>query len=202
MAEQTTPTRQQTRQTKNTRTKKKKAKVARSPWKVWSFRIYMLICFTVAIGIGVTVLGFWIPEDAETYVQRLETRPLLDEAVLTNANTQLATLGNVKVDQRGPVFYFEIEVSPETQAQTAKDLAWQAIQTFVIAIGDAPSETQPFGNTFITYEAQIVINQTGLVTPEDQVYKDPNTEEGDNLFPIFGVVNDVNSQTINWSNNE
>ncbi|MGL4953656.1 MAG: hypothetical protein ACRC5Q_07670 [Culicoidibacterales bacterium] len=202
MAEQSTPTRQQTRQTQNTRKKKKKVKIAREPWKVWGFRIYMVICFAVAIGIGVTVLQFWIPDDAETYVQRIETRPLLEETVLANANTQLLTLGNVKVDQRGPVFYFDIEISAETDAQTAKDLAWQAMQTFVSAIGDNPSEEQPLGSTFITYEAQIVINQTGLVTPEDQVYKDPNTEEGDNLFPIFGSVNHVNSQTINWSNNE
>ncbi|MGL5915898.1 MAG: hypothetical protein ACRCZG_06520, partial [Culicoidibacterales bacterium] len=64
MAEQSTPTRQQTRQTQNTRKKKKKVKIAREPWKVWGFRIYMVICFAVAIGIGVTVLQFWIPDDA------------------------------------------------------------------------------------------------------------------------------------------
>ncbi|MGL6229505.1 MAG: hypothetical protein ACRC3J_09940, partial [Culicoidibacterales bacterium] len=162
MAEQTTPTRQQTRQTTKKRSQNKANKPVRKPWKVWGFRIYMLICFAVAIALGYTALQFWIPENAETYVQRLEQRPILETTVMDTANAELATLGTVKAEQRGPVIHFTIEVSPETDQQTAKDLAWQAIQTFVIAIGDAPSETQPFGNTFITYEAQIVINQTGL----------------------------------------
>ncbi len=201
MAEQTTPTRQQTRQTTKKRNQNKANKPVRKPWKVWGFRIYMLICFAVAIALGYTALQFWIPENAETYVQRLEQRPLLETTVMDTANAQLATLGAVKAEQRGPVIHFTIEVSPETDQQTAKDLGWQAVQTFVQSVAGNTSEEQPFGDFFVKYEAQLVIQQTGLTTDETTLYKDPNAEEGDVLFPLFGVVNDVNSQTIVWTNN-
>ncbi|MGL4623435.1 MAG: hypothetical protein ACRCWD_00895 [Culicoidibacterales bacterium] len=201
MAEQTTPTRQQTRQTANKRSQKKTNKPVRKPWKVWGFRIYMLICFAVAIGLGYVALQFWIPENVETYVQRLDQRPLLETTIVEAANTQLATLGTVAVEQRGPVMYFTIEVSPETDQQTAKDLAWQSVQTFVQSVAGNTSDEQPLGDFFTKYEAQIVIQQTGATTGEETLYKDPNNEEGDVLFPLFGVVNDVNSQTIKWTNN-
>lgn len=201
MAEQTTPTRQQTRQTTKKRSQNKANKPVRKPWKVWGFRIYMLICFAVAIALGYTALQFWIPENAETYVQRLEQRPILETTVMDTANAQLATLGTVKAEQRGPVIHFTIEVSPETDQQTAKDLGWQAVQTFVQSVAGNTSEEQPFGDFFTKYEAQLVIQQTGLTTDEATLYKDPNTEEGDVLFPLFGVVNDVSSQTVVWTNN-
>lgn len=201
MAEKTTMTRQQTRQKNDKRTTKKQNKQPRAPWKVWGFRIYMLATIAIAIGLAVTAFQFWIPEDVDTYAQRLDARPSVDAGALANANTQLATLGNIQVEQRGPIFYVTMSVAPETEPQTAKDLAWQAVQTIVSSLGGNPSEAQPFGETFLTYEAQIVITQEGLAPAKEEVYKDPNTEEGDVTFPLFGVVNDVNSQSIQWTNN-
>lgn len=193
---------QTTRRSQNNQKKTKvKRTTNRKPWKVWGFRILMLLCLAVAAMLGAIAWQFWIPESVETYVQRLDKRPLLEESVLANANAQLATLGNVSVQQEGPVFMFTVEVSPEEDAQTAKDLSWSAIQTFVNTIGSNGSEEQPFGDTFLTYEAQIIVKQTGTITPEDQILKDPNNEEGDVAFPIFGVVNHVQSQTIIWTNN-
>lgn len=200
MAEQTTTT--PTRQSQKTRTTKKKSgKPARKPWKVWSFRIYMLVCFAVAIGLGAIAWQFWIPEDVESYVQRLDNRPAISEEALSAANAQLANLGNVKVTQTGPIFYFNIEVSPEMEQQSAKDLAWESVRVFASSIANDGSEEMPFGKTFLSYEAQIVIQQTGNSISNEEVYKDPNTEESNVAYPLFGVVNDVHSQSINWTNN-
>lgn len=180
----------------------KKYKLFRfSNWLLW-FTIALLAVGGLFVYNKFLYLGtdYWGKDGGYS---RLENRGSLDGAVIEKVNKtyEVKDGRGARLEQRGPVVNLLVYVPVDTAVNNATKFTDEIINTLLTELGDAKTAEAPYGKTFMNYEMNIIVAQSGMAKPDEATLNqigDLNGPATKIAYPFFGTIH---KGVMTWTNN-